>query len=278
MLARVVGILLVLTVVCGGTLYFFSQGRGEFQVALPVDGTRRVLSPQVVSWSPRVVLFHDFLSHEECDRLIEAGRSRLKRSQVVSASKEMRLNTARTSYGAWVGKNDDPVVQILQQRVAAASHQAPENGETIYLLHYDVGQQYRQHFDFFNPEKSWTNLRKGGQRMMTFLMYLNDVEEGGETIFPGINVKVPVRKGLGVLFHDLYPNGEYDINSLHGGDPVVKGEKWIATIWIREYPRYDKQSIVKQDAVDRKSRGLSRKRTGVKWVDPEWVVANEDDD
>ncbi|HSX13502.1 MAG TPA: 2OG-Fe(II) oxygenase, partial [Chlamydiales bacterium] len=76
--------------------------------------------------------------------------------------------------------------------------------------------------------------RYGGQRVATVVMYLNSTEAGGETIFPCANISVTPKKGDAVLFYNLKPTGEVDPHSLHGGSPVIAGEKWIMTKWIRE--------------------------------------------
>jgi prolyl 4-hydroxylase len=77
-------------------------------------------------------------------------------------------------------------------------------------------------------------LQQKGQRLATFITYLSEVEEGGETIFPKIDLKVKPHKGDGLLFYNLHSDGTVDELALHGGLPVIKGEKWIVTKWIRE--------------------------------------------
>ncbi|KAK1402936.1 Procollagen-proline 4-dioxygenase [Heracleum sosnowskyi] len=127
---------------------------------------------------------------------------------------------------------------------------AAENGEDIQVLRYEYGQKYDPHFDFFRDK---VNIAKGGHRIATVLMYLSDVVQGGDTVFPkaeepsggkssksdadlsecakkGIAVKP--RKGDALLFFSLHPSAIPDLQSLHAGCPVLKGEKWSATKWI----------------------------------------------
>lgn len=102
------------------------------------------------------------------------------------------------------------------------------------LLKYELGQEYKPHFDFFNGEE-WT--RNVGNRLATVLMYLSDVEDGGETIFPNADggaIKVKPGQGDAVLFYDLTTENTGDNYSLHGSIPVIKGTKWAMTRWIRE--------------------------------------------
>jgi hypothetical protein len=124
--------------------------------------------------------------------------------------------------------------QGIEKRIAEWSHIPQNNGESMNLLKYELGQEYKPHFDFFNGEE-WT--RNVGNRLATVLMYLSDVEDGGETIFPnaeGGAIKVKPKAGDAVLFFDLTTENQGDNYSLHGSIPVIKGTKWAMTRWIRE--------------------------------------------
>ena len=83
--------------------------------------------------------------------------------------------------------------------------------------------------------RSQTHIGNWGQRVATLILYLNEPEEGGETIFPELNLKIRPVKGHAVYF-SYFHRGQVDPKTLHGGAPVIKGEKWIATRWVREKP------------------------------------------
>ncbi|KAL9257240.1 putative prolyl 4-hydroxylase 9 [Drosera capensis] len=118
------------------------------------------------------------------------------------------------------------------------------------ILRYEIGQKYYSHYDVFNPAEYGP---QKSQRVASFLLYLSDVEEGGETMFPFeddkidanydftqcIGLKVKPKQGDGLLFYSLFVNGTIDPSSLHGSCPVVKGEKWVATKWIRDHEQSD---------------------------------------
>lgn len=123
--------------------------------------------------------------------------------------------------------------------------------QAFNVLRYEIGQRYNSHYDAFSPVEYGP---QKSQRVASFLLYLSDVEEGGETVFPfenGINMdgtydfqqcvglKVKPRQGDGLLFYSLLPNGTIDPTSLHGSCPVIKGEKWVATKWIRDQVQDD---------------------------------------
>ncbi|XP_020675003.1 prolyl 4-hydroxylase 1 [Dendrobium catenatum] len=209
------------------------------------------VKPEVMSWSPRIILFHNFLSTEECDYLKALSRPRLQTSTVVDAKTGKGVKSeVRTSSGMFLSSEERkfPIIQAIERRIAVFSQIPAENGELIQVLRYEVSQQYRPHHDYFSDT---FNLKRGGQRVATMLMYLNDEVEGGETHFPmagdgqcscggemvrGICIKP--NKGDAVLFWSMGLNGESDHNSLHGGCPVLKGEKWSATKWMRQKATY----------------------------------------
>jgi prolyl 4-hydroxylase len=111
-----------------------------------------------------------------------------------------------------------------------------ENGEGLQVLHYPPGAEYRPHFDYFPPDQagSAVHTARGGQRVATLIVYLNDVADGGETVFPDAGIAVACRRGSAVYFRYMNGQRQLDPLSLHGGSPVRQGDKWIATRWMRE--------------------------------------------
>ncbi len=185
---------------------------------------------------PIVVFLDDVLSHDECDQLIERSRDRLSRSTTVDpTSGNDAVIDARSSEGTHFPLNADPLIAKIDARVSAIMNLPVENGEGLQILHYHTGGQYTPHYDYFAPSDpgSATHIANGGQRVSSLVMYLNDVEAGGETVFPELRLTVGPKKGGGVYFEYCNSKNELDPLSLHGGMPVLKGEKWIATKWMR---------------------------------------------
>ncbi len=194
---------------------------------------------QIEPWSssPQVFYLRNFLSPEECQHLISLGTDQLAPSTTVDPNTgELLPVEGRTSSNAFLELGKTPVVETIEARLAALVNKPVVNGEGIQIIHYQVGQGYTPHFDFFDPlfKGSEKILETGGQRLYTVIMYLNQVEAGGETVFPEIDRKVLPKKGDAIFFHNCLPNGEVDRMSLHGSAPVISGEKWIATKWVRE--------------------------------------------
>ena len=183
---------------------------------------------------PRVVVFADVLSDAECDELVALAGARLSRSHTVdTATGESEVNAARTSEGMFFGRGEFPVCERLEARLAALVNWPVENGEGLQVLRYRPGAEYKPHYDYFDPAQPGTPtiLKRGGQRVATILVYLNTPARGGGTTFPDANLEVAPQKGHAVFFS--YDRPHPMTRSLHGGAPVLEGEKWVATKWLR---------------------------------------------
>lgn len=185
--------------------------------------------------NPRVIVFGGLLSHDECDQLIELSRPRLSRSEtVVTSTGGSEINTARTSDGMFFGRGENELCSRIESRIAALVNWPVENGEGLQILRYRPGAEYKPHYDYFDPAQPGTAtiLKRGGQRVGTVVIYLNTPEGGGGTTFPDVNLEVAPVKGNAVFFS--YDRPHPMTRTLHGGAPVVKGEKWVTTKWMRE--------------------------------------------
>ena len=186
---------------------------------------------------PVVAVFDNILSSEECDELIRLSRIKLKRSTIVDpkTGKEEVIEE-RSSYGTFFTLNENQFIINLERRIGAVMNWPVENGEGLQILNYKVGGEYKPHFDYFPPGDpgSAVHLAKGGQRVSTMVIYLNDVEEAGETTFPDVGLSVTPKKGAAVYFEYCNSQNQVDPLTLHAGAPVAAGEKWIATKWMRQ--------------------------------------------
>ena len=187
---------------------------------------------------PTIALIDGLLSGEECDELVRLSAGQLVRSTTVDrASGEGKIIEARSSEGTFFLLNANPLIARLDRRIAALMNRPVENGEGLQILHYRTGGEYTPHFDYFPPADpgSHVHLASGGQRVATLIIYLNDVEDGGATVFPELKLTVGPKKGAAVYFEYGNSRGQIDPLTLHGGLPVLRGEKWIATKWMREH-------------------------------------------
>jgi len=185
--------------------------------------------------SPRVIVFGGLLSDDECDEIVELGRKRLVRSETVKLDTgTSEINEARTSDGMFFGRGENAVCARVEARIASLLHWPLENGEGLQVLRYRPGAEYKPHYDYFDPAQAGTAavLRRGGQRVASLVMYLNTPKRGGATVFPDVHLEVGPIKGNAVFFS--YDRPHPMTRSLHGGAPVLEGEKWVATKWLRE--------------------------------------------
>lgn len=139
-----------------------------------------------ISTSPRAYVWHGFMSHEECDHVVNTAKPLMEKSGVIDAvTGKETYDPIRTSYGAFLPIAYDDVVARVENRAAEWAMIPSSNQEQLHVLRYDVGQQYADHWDAFDANvRDKINYENGRQRLATILMYLNDVEEGGETVFP----------------------------------------------------------------------------------------------
>lgn len=186
---------------------------------------------------PQIVVFDDVLTAAECEELIARSMPRLRRSTTVNPQTGREdVIQKRSSQGAWYQRGEDAFIERIDRRFASLMNWPVENGEALQVLHYGPGAEYRPHFDYFPPEQagSAVHTARGGQRVATLIVYLNDVADGGETVFPDAGIAITGRRGSAVYFRYMNGQRQLDALTLHGGAPVRKGEKWIATRWMRE--------------------------------------------
>ena len=185
--------------------------------------------------NPRVIVFGGLLADDECDELMALAGKRLARSETVQTETgASEVNEARTSEGMFFERGEYPLCARIESRIAALLRWPVENGEGLQVLRYRPGAEYKPHYDYFDPAQSGTPtiLKRGGQRVATLVVYLNTPKVGGGTIFPDVALEVAPVKGNAVFFS--YDRAHPSTRTLHGGAPVIEGEKWVTTKWVRE--------------------------------------------
>lgn len=200
-----------------------------------IDLGDRTVQVLVSIQAPRVVVVGGLLADGECDELIALARPRMARSLTVQTrTGGEELNPDRTSNGMFFTRGEHPVVATVEARIARLVGWPVSHGEGIQVLNYREGAEYKPHYDYFDPSEPGTPtiLQRGGQRVATLVMYLNEPSLGGGTTFPDIGLEVAPQKGHAVFFS--YDRPHPSTRTLHGGAPVLAGEKWVATKWLRQ--------------------------------------------
>jgi prolyl 4-hydroxylase len=201
--------------------------------ALTAPPVRRPLSER-----PRIRLLEGFATEAECDWVIDSARDKLRPARVWDpVTGRGRSDPNRTNRALELGLADmDVVLQLLRARIAAASNLPLPVFEPAQVMHYRPGEEFRPHHDFLDPNQPGhgAELTRFGQRIATFLLYLNDDFDGGETEFPDLGLRHRGRKGDALLFANVDAAGAPDPLTRHSGRPPARGCKWILSQWIRD--------------------------------------------
>ena len=210
------------------------RGRGPAARLHTDDTVVRVLAR---GDGPNLTLLGDVMTATECRQLIELARPRLQPSQVVDPQTGANVTASyRNSKGMFFRLEETPFIARLDRRLSAVMNLPVGNGEGLQVLCYGEGGATAPHFDYLLPtnDANQRSIERSGQRVSTLLVYLNDVEGGGETVFPHAGFSVTPQVGNAVYFESSNSPGQLDRQSFHAGRPVTKGEKWVVTKWMRQ--------------------------------------------
>lgn len=187
---------------------------------------------------PRIRVLEGFASAATCRWLIARAQGRAAPALVYDPETGRgRVEETRNNSAFEMSVIDlDLVVVLLRERIAAATGLPSTAQEPTQILHYAVGQRFDRHFDFLDPANPGhaADVAQRGQRIVTFLIYLNDDFDGGGTQFPRADVTFKGAAGDGLMFANVDPAGAPDPRSLHAGTPPTRGEKWLLSQWVRD--------------------------------------------
>ncbi len=190
---------------------------------------------------PPIRTVEEFLDPRTCDYLMKVAEPFLNRAYVNDGAGGAQLDPTRTNWAmSFFPLESDLVVQKVNKKIAELMEQPVSHGEPLSVMRYEPGQAYLPHYDYFNPDypAHVSHLKTGGQRIKTFLVYLNDGYEAGETQFPNLNWQFKGGIGDSIIFDNVREDGSLIENSLHSGLPPLKGEKWIVSKWLKDKPQY----------------------------------------
>lgn len=179
-------------------------------------------------------LVDDFLTHEVCDEIISRIKKQCRPSTITTDDPDKEFRTSKTCD---LCNHPDDFINDLDRQIADYLGMEVERSEGIQGQYYQVGDQFKTHSDFFEPNTKEYNECAGelGQRTWTFMIYLNDVPEGGQTEFTELGVAFTPKKGQAVVWNSLYSTGEVNRDTMHWAKPIIEGEKYVITKWFRTY-------------------------------------------
>ncbi len=195
-------------------------------------------SKQSLSESPRIRLIPAFATPAECRWLISLAQPQLGPATVFdtkSGKQTLDPNRDNSFLVLRIGEMN-VLTEVIRQRISAATSLPAPLFEPSQILHYAVGQRFKPHHDFLDPANPAydQSLATFGQRIVTFLIYLNDGYQGGETSFPRIGLKFRAEQGDALFFANVTKDGAPDRDTVHAGLPTTSGEKWVFSQWIRD--------------------------------------------
>lgn len=207
-------------------------------LAVQLDRWRHAPPAQVKSAEPRVSAFDAMVPPALCEFFISLAVGRLEPARVYDPVARQDIVVAHRNNT--IANFDLRTVQfahvLLQARMAAACGVPERQMEAPSVLHYAPGEQIADHFDFVDPQSTTdyaAEIARNGQRLITFLIYLNDDYEGGETAFPKLGFSHRGTLGGGLYFINALADMSPDLRMLHAGCPILRGEKWIITQFVR---------------------------------------------
>ena len=199
------------------------------------------LDPRVFNINPLVLTADGFASDQECAAVIASATGQLERAGVIDRDFVPRVSELRTNRQAVVDHRKDAMLAGLCLKLSVTLRLPFSHAEPLNVLNYQPGEEFRPHSDGHDPDAAGAEaeIPRGGQRLFTSIIYLNDVPAGGETRFPELGIEIAPRRGRLLLFANTWAGGrKLCALSVHAGLPVREGEKWAATFWWRENP-YD---------------------------------------
>jgi len=186
-----------------------------------------------------------FLTDEECSTLVGIIKNSNTPSPLAGKATKpydasgQKIRTSHTTYLASItDAAEKDYMSSIVRKISQAIGIPIEQGEAIQGQYYRLGQELKTHLDAFEPGSQAWEESSGptrGNRTWTFMIYLNDVEEGGSTYFSELNHYFFPKKGRAVVWNNLYEDGTRNFNVYHSGQPVKQGEKVIITQWFRQY-------------------------------------------
>ncbi|MEX2131500.1 MAG: 2OG-Fe(II) oxygenase [Pseudohongiellaceae bacterium] len=176
----------------------------------------------------------DFMGAEECERVIEISSTKLRPSTVTTGAD---YASYRTSSTCDLSLLNDAYVKTIDEKIARALGIQQSFSEGIQAQRYEVGQEFKEHTDYFKKDVYQKFAAAQGQRTWTFMVYLNEGMQGGGTRFHDLNRAFSPRRGMAVVWNNLNPDGTANPLTLHSGEPVTSGHKIVITKWFRERGR-----------------------------------------
>lgn len=200
---------------------------------------------EILSTDPYVAIIYDCVTDNEAATIVNKATTKLTRALTGSTPEDFSLRISRRlGKIAWLNDSGSVVLTRVSRRIEritglkTAYRASASFGEAFQVLNYGIGGHYIPHHDYFKVKDVYdaaeNYLHDSGDRAATFMLYLGDVSRGGATVFTDLGIGAPPVKNAALFWYNYTPDGHKDPRTLHGGCPVIIGQKWIANKWIHE--------------------------------------------
>lgn len=213
----------------------------DFGVPFSLYPKKRRTNEEVICEDPPILLFSGVLNVIDCAYLIFVSTPRMERASVIDPASELdgMVSQVRTSMSTYMPfQLIDILSRFIELKIIRQTGEDLLLSEPMSILRYAPGEYYKPHVDYFNPKLNVSAglMEDGGQRTASAITYLSTPEAGGGTSFPHLGINVPAASGNTLWFRNCNDDGDIDARSLHAGDTVDAGEKWVVTKWFRQEP------------------------------------------
>jgi prolyl 4-hydroxylase len=232
-----------LRVLAGQDVHSGSDDWLQLARSIDIAAWLKPVQGRIINDAPRIEHYSNFVSPAICAWIMDHMRPYLQPAKIYSAdhhghvADQMRTNSIGPLHLACI----DLVNVLLQYRIAAVTRIPVSNFDGPTALHYKVGEEIKDHYDYINPDipNYEHEIQTRGERLITFLTYLNDDYDGGETAFSQLNLSHKGATGEGLLFVNVLNDGKPDGRSVHAGRPPTRGEKWLLSQFLRTHPVFN---------------------------------------
>ncbi|ELU04126.1 hypothetical protein CAPTEDRAFT_167710 [Capitella teleta] len=193
------------------------------------------LREETMNFDPWIAVYHQLMSDKDIDDIKALATPRLARATVVnSVTGELEFAKYRISKSGWLKDEEHPTVAKISNRCSALTNLSLSTVEELQIANYGIGGHYEPHFDYSRLAEVTSFDHWRGNRILTVIFYLSDVEAGGGTVFMTAGTKLRPEKGAAAVWYNLHPDGTGDDETKHAACPVLTGNKWVANKWFHE--------------------------------------------
>jgi len=225
--------------VCNGDIYQSPAEKSALHCRYLKKTAFSKLAPYKIeeaNLDPKIVIFHEVISENEIETLKQLAIARLKSSVIFTKEGLPEITSSvRISKVAWFDDRAHMLIKRISTRIEDMTGLSMKSAESLQVQKYGIAGFYKSHYDFTGGLNVSSKSFEEGDRIATFLLYLNDVEKGGATAFPYLRAKISAEKGAATFWYNLFPSGAADYRTRHSGCPVFVGSKWVANKWIHEH-------------------------------------------